>query len=153
MIYIQTFWIVLFTLFGLMAIRYKYLEIEDKENFFVNVNSDTKHKLKVKKAIDLELGLMYRKEPLKPGTGLLFDYGRYGIFSFWMKNTYIPLEIICLDHEYHVIGFIKNMIPQSKKSRSLDKPFRYAIEVNNGYSNKKNIKIGDTLELKYINTL
>ena len=54
MIYIQTFWIVLFTLFGLMAIRYKYLEIEDKENFFVNVNSDTKHKLKVKKAIDLE---------------------------------------------------------------------------------------------------
>jgi uncharacterized membrane protein (UPF0127 family) len=45
------------------------------------------------------------------------------------------------------------MKPKSKKTRSLDKPFRYAIEVNNGYTNDKNIKPGDTLELEYIQDL
>ena len=70
---------------------------------------------------------------------MLFDYKRYGIFTF-DENTYIPLEIICLDHEYKVLGVIKDMKPKSKKKRTPDKPFRYAIEVNKGTCKKYKIK-------------
>ena len=55
----------------------------------------------MKRAHDKKLGLMHRKKKLKKNHGLLFDYDRYGVFTFWMKNTYIPLEVICLDHNYH----------------------------------------------------
>ena len=100
----------------------------------------------IKRAHDKKLGLMHRKNKLKKNHGMLFDYNRYGIFTFWMKNTFIPLEIICLDHNYKVIGVIKNMVPESLKSRTLEKPFRYAIEVNKGTVKANNIKNDDYIE-------
>ena len=100
----------------------------------------------IKRAHDKKLGLMHRKDKLKKNHGLLFDYNRYGLFTFWMKNTYIPLEIICLDHNYKVVGVIENMKPKCTESRTLDRPFRYAIEVNKGTSKKNNLKEGDYIE-------
>ena len=100
----------------------------------------------IKRAHDKKLGLMHRKKKLKKNHGLLFDYNRYGIFTFWMKDTYIPLEVICLDHNYKVVGVIENLKPKSKESRTLDRPFRYAIEVNKGTSKKNSLKEGDYIE-------
>ena len=74
----------------------------------------------IKRAHDKKLGLMHRKNKLKKNHGLLFDYDRYGVFTFWMKDTYIPLEVICLDHNYKVVGVIEDLKPKSKKSRTLD---------------------------------
>ncbi len=100
----------------------------------------------IKRAHDKKLGLMHRKDKLKKNHGLLFDYNRYGVFTFWMKDTYIPLEVICLDHNYKVVGVIENLKPKSKESRTLDRPFRYAIEVNKGTSKKNSLKAGDYIE-------
>ena len=100
----------------------------------------------IKRAHDKKLGLMHRKDKLKKNHGLLFDYNRYGVFTFWMKDTYIPLEVICLDHNYKVVGVIEDLKPKSKKSRTLDRPFRYAIEVNKGTSKKNSLKEGDYIE-------
>ena len=100
----------------------------------------------IKRAHDKKLGLMHRKDKLKKNHGLLFDYNRYGVFTFWMKDTHIPLEVICLDHNYKVVGVIENLKPKSKESRTLDRPFRYAIEVNKGTSKKNSIKEGDFIE-------
>ena len=100
----------------------------------------------IKRAHDKKLGLMHRKKKLKKNHGLLFDYDRYGVFTFWMKDTYIPLEVICLDHNYKVVGVIEDLKPKSKKSRTLDRPFRYAIEVNKGTSKKNSLKTGDYIE-------
>lgn len=100
----------------------------------------------IKRAHDKKLGLMHRKDKLKKNHGLLFDYDRYGVFTFWMKDTYIPLEVICLDHNYKVVGVIENLKPKSKASRTLDRPFRYAIEVNKGTSKKNSLNEGDYIE-------
>jgi len=102
--------------------------------------------LYIKRAHDKKLGLMHRKNKLKKNHGMLFDYNRYGIFTFWMKNTLIPLEIICLDHNYKVVGVIENMIPESLDNRTLEIPFRYAIEVNKGTVKANNIKAGNFIE-------
>ena len=100
----------------------------------------------IKRARDKKLGLMHRKDKLKKNHGLLFDYNRYGVFTFWMKDTHIPLEVICLDHNYKVVGVIENLKPKSKESRTLDRPFRYAIEVNKGTSKKNSVTEGDFIE-------
>lgn len=57
-------------------------------------------------------GLMFRKDSLKPNHGMLFHTGRkYN--SFWMKNTYIPLDVIFLDETFKIIGFVENNQPLS----------------------------------------
>ena len=143
MIYEETY--LFLTLF--LAYLIYYRNITSIEGFTSN---NRVHKIKVKKAMDPELGLMYKKDKLKNKSGLLFDYKRYGIFTFWMKNTYIPLEVICLDHNYKVLGIIKDMKPKSKKKRTLNKPFRYAIEVNKGTCKKHGIKEGDSIKLEFV---
>jgi len=106
--------------------------------------------LKVKTASDRQMGLMYVKKPLKENHGLLFDYGKYVIQGFWMKNTYIPLDIIYLDHKYKVLDYSKNLIPKSEEPIKIDKPFRYAIEVNAKTIKKNKIKKGDYIKLVFV---
>jgi len=83
-------------------------------------------------------GLMFIKH-LGFNDGMLF----HNINSVWMKNTYIPLDVIFLDNNYIVIGYVEDTIPLSLKSISIDKKFNHILEVNSGFVRKNNIKIGD----------
>lgn len=87
---------------------------------------------RVSNPADVERGLMFRKEPLMPNEGMLFDKGSWSETGFWMKNTYIPLDIIFLDDEYIVIDILRNMVPGDLTIRRINKPWRYAVEVNPG---------------------
>ena len=91
---------------------------------------------------DAVKGLMYVKEPLHTRYGMLFDMG-YKVNSMWMKNTYIPLDIIFLDKNMNIIGYKENNQPHSLKSISINKPSKYVLEMNAGSVKKFNLKIGD----------
>ena len=89
-------------------------------------------------------GLMLRKE-LPPGSGMLFIFPQDGIYSFWMKNTLLPLDMIWLDKDLQVVD-IKSFVPVCQ---SYDCPSytpvsqaRYVLEVNAGFSafNRINLK-------------
>ena len=134
----------------LIIVLYR-IKLSNTEGFYGN--EPKTFNLHVKTAIDKQLGLMHRKNKLKKNHGLLFDYNRYGVFSFWMKDTLIPLEILCLDHQYKVIGLIKDLKPKSEKKRELDKPIRYAIELNKDTTRKNNINIGDQIHLLKVETI
>lgn len=75
-------------------------------------------------------GLMFRKEPLAQNHGMLFDKGTWSSSGFWMKNTYIPLDILFLDDTFTVIDILYDMKPLDTTSRNINKPWRYAIEIN-----------------------
>ena len=77
-------------------------------------------------------GLMFRNEPLAENTGMLFDKGEWSSSGFWMKNTYIPLDILFLDDDFTVIDVLYDMKPLDTTSRNINKPWRYAIEINAG---------------------
>ncbi len=98
---------------------------------------------RVSSPADVARGLMYRKEPLLPNEGMLFDKGSWSETGFWMKNTYIPLDIIFLDESYIVIDIIRNMVPGDLTVRSINKPWRYAIEVNPGLD----VHFGDVINV------
>jgi uncharacterized protein len=92
---------------------------------------------------DLATGLMERKH-LPKNAGMLFDFGSDQELSFWMKNTYLPLQIAFINSK-GVVKHIASMAPLS--TRSVRSPFncRYALEVNDGWFDENNIRTGATV--------
>lgn len=113
-----------------------------------------KRKLKVKVVTtgeDKKLGLMFRQY-LNMDEGMLFTF-KYGNNSVWMKNTYISLDVIFLDQDYKVLGFVEDTVPLSLKTVEINKKSNYIIEVNAGWIRKNNLKIGNKMDLTFINEL
>jgi len=88
-------------------------------------------------------GLMYRKK-LPDGRGMLFIFENDQILSFWMKNTYIPLSIAYITWDGKITD-IKDMYPQNENSISSSRSVRYALEVPQGWFERKGIQVGDTV--------
>ncbi len=80
-------------------------------------------------------GLMFRKN-LPEESGMLFIFRDDAIHSFWMKNTYIPLDMIFISSDMMVAGIHRNATPLSEESISISKPSRYVLEINAGLSEK-----------------
>ena len=95
---------------------------------------------------DAVKGLMFVKEPLLDNNGMLFDMADHPKnHSMWMKNTYIPLDIIFLDENMKIVGFKENNLPHSLKLISINKPSRYVLEMNAGSVKKNNLIIGERI--------
>lgn len=93
---------------------------------------------------DLEVGLMYRKS-LEPNTGLLFLMGKEALHSFWMKNTYISLDILFIDKNKHIAFIAENTTPMSTRAIVPSEPVLYVLEVVGGFVKKNDIGIGDAV--------
>ena len=87
-------------------------------------------------------GLMYRKKLLN-NEGMLFIFPREKIIQLWMKNTYIPLDVIFISENKVIVDIKKNMEKLSKTIVKSKVKSRYALEFNAGLINKLDIKIGD----------
>jgi uncharacterized protein len=90
-------------------------------------------------------GLMFR-EKLAEGQGMLFIFPEDGVYSFWMKNTLIPLDIIWLDKDLKVVQIRSNVAPcQSNECPSYNPQIKakYVLEVNAGFCLKFQIKTGE----------
>ena len=103
---------------------------------------------------DAVKGLMFVKEPLWDNYGMLFDMAVHPKnHSMWMKNTYIPLDIIFLDENMNIVGYKENNQPHSLKQIRINKPSRYVLEMNAGSVKDNNLKINDKLffmNIKYL---
>jgi len=87
-----------------------------------------------------EMGLMYR-EALEKNTGMLFIFQDSQVRSFWMKNTFIPLDIAYLDAELRVVD-IQGMEAQTLDSHPSAQPAMFALEVPLGWFEEMGIGVG-----------
>ena len=87
-------------------------------------------------------GLMYKKKLLN-NEGMLFIFPREKIIQLWMKNTYIPLDVIFISENKVIVDIKKNMEKLSETIVKSKVKSRYALEFNAGLINKLDIKIGD----------
>lgn len=95
------------------------------------------------------LGLMNRTS-LPNNKGMLFIYQEPGIYSFWMKNTLIPLDMIWLDENFNIIYIKKNAQPcltNQCPSYGPQEKAKYVLELNAGEVEKINLKIADQLTI------
>lgn len=93
---------------------------------------------------ELERGLMFRRF-MPQDHGMLFDFGKTQPVMMWMKNTYIPLDMVFIDKSGHVINIAANAQPMDLHIIPSEKPAFAALELNAGIAAKIGIKPGDDI--------
>lgn len=89
-------------------------------------------------------GLMYIKN-MPELEGMLFIFSESRKLSFWMRNTYISLDMIFLDANKKVVGVLKRVPILNDKERNVDAESQYVVEINAGLADKYGIKEGSSL--------
>ena len=89
-----------------------------------------------------ERGLMFRKS-LPEGQGMLFDFKFDQPVSFWMHNTYIPLDMIFISSNGRILHIAENAKPMSDDLIPSGAPVRAVLEVITGTVDKLGIAVGD----------
>ena len=85
-----------------------------------------------------ETGLM-QTNYLCQNCGMLFVFSRADQYSFWMKNTPLPLSIAFITAEGNIIN-IEEMQAFSTQTHRASKQVIYALEMNKGWFDEHSIK-------------
>lgn len=92
-------------------------------------------------------GLMYRTE-LAPDAGMLFDFGVEQPIYMWMKNTYIPLDMLFIRSDGRIASIATDTVPLSTETISSGPPVRAVLELPAGTVRAKGIAVGDRVEYR-----
>jgi uncharacterized membrane protein (UPF0127 family) len=86
-------------------------------------------------------GLMFRRT-LAADAGMLFLFPRPQQLSFWMRNTYLPLDMIFIEPDLTVLGVVENTVPLTDDSCRVPGLSQYVLEVNAGFARTHAINTG-----------
>lgn len=92
-------------------------------------------------------GLMYR-EDVPDGTGMLFVFPDSQVRSFWMANTYVPLDIAYMDPAFRIVDIVA-MEPLVTDSYPSAAPAMYSLEVRQGWFADRGIAVGAQAEIVF----
>lgn len=87
-------------------------------------------------------GLMHRAE-IALDHGMLFDFKRDRMVTMWMRNTFIPLDMLFLSEDGEIMAIAENTVPHSEKTVSSRVRVRSVLEVAAGTVQRLGIKTGD----------
>ena len=92
-------------------------------------------------------GLMYR-DNVPDGTGMLFVFQDSQPRSFWMANTYVPLDIAYMNPSYRIVDIIA-MEPLVTDSYPSDAPAMFALEVRQNWFAEQDITVGSQASIVF----
>jgi hypothetical protein len=92
-----------------------------------------------------ETGLMFR-DSLPADRGVLFVFPDEGPRAFWMKDTRIPLDLVYVSADHHIVS-IHALKPFDLTPVVSAGPAKYAIELNVNTASTVGVRPGDTLEM------
>ena len=93
-------------------------------------------------------GLMFRQS-LEPGRGMLFLFEHPDHLKFWMRNTYIPLDMIFIDQDKRVVFVEENATPLTENPRGPDSLTQYVLEVPGGWAGAHGV--GPGVGVRFVN--
>ncbi len=114
----------------------------EKETLVVVSDDGQRHRFDVYIAADFgqqRRGLMFVRT-LPETTGMLFVYDNVAVRSMWMKNTYIPLDMIFARADGSVSSVIHDTVPQTLDPQNSIEPVKFVLELNAGTARR--LKIG-----------
>lgn len=94
-------------------------------------------------------GLMFRTT-LGPEAGMLFLFDESADHSFWMRNTYLPLDMIFVDEAGVVVGIVERAEPRTDAQRRVGVPSRYVLEVIGGWTRARGVSRGDRVRFENV---
>jgi uncharacterized membrane protein (UPF0127 family) len=129
------------------------IKIEFKKEGELTVYKSDSDSIKAKFNIEIadddyqrQTGLMHHRQ-LGNDQGMLFIFDDENFRSFYMKNTYIALDIIYLDKEGSIVHIIYDTKPLDETSLPSNEPAQYVLEINAGLAQTFDLQIND--EIKY----
>ena len=121
-------------------------QVLDTSELFIETKTETISYL-VEEALTSEqkkTGLMYRRHMAK-NHGMIFYNDKSRPMSMWMKNTYIPLDMIFADKNGEIVCIFTDTKPFSLEVLTCDKDVALTLELNAGEADKHQIKLGDKI--------
>ncbi|MDE2450098.1 MAG: DUF192 domain-containing protein [Gammaproteobacteria bacterium] len=94
-----------------------------------------------------EQGLMFVRD-LPPTQGMLFPQDSPQVAHFWMKNTYIPLDMVFVGRDGRIAKIIANARPFSLDVLSSDVPVIAVLEIRGGQARELGLGVGDRVSWK-----
>lgn len=95
-----------------------------------------------------ERGLMFRRE-MAADHGMLFIHDDASPIAYWMKNTYIPLDILYFDEQKRLVSAQLDVPPCGEQAQCpiypSAGPAKYVLEINAGLAGQLKLKPGDAL--------
>ncbi|NVJ96813.1 MAG: DUF192 domain-containing protein [Alphaproteobacteria bacterium] len=128
--------------------------VADVGSLTVETADGTEHHFGVELALTPEAraqGLMFRRE-LGPNKGMLFVFPDADRRSFWMKNTYIPLDIIFIRRNGTIANIVESAEPETLTSRSSTGRASAVLEIPGGRAAELGIKAGDLVRHSLLGT-
>lgn len=126
---------------------------KEGELYLIQSSGDTLKKLDIEFAesdYEKQTGLMYR-ESMENDQGMLFIYDEARVRNFYMKNTYISLDILYYATDSTLVSIQKNATPRDDTSLPSDGPAQFVLEVNGGLADEWNITSGNRISVKRSN--
>ena len=110
------------------------------------------HKFTVELAVDNDQrsqGLMNRRHMARDH-GMLFDFGVTRQVMMWMKNTYLPLDMLFIAKDGRIETIRENAVPLSESIIDSRVPVAFVLELNAGTVNRLGIATGDVVDSQRI---
>jgi hypothetical protein len=94
-------------------------------------------------------GLMFRRE-LAEDAGMIFVFRESARRAFWMKNTLIPLDMLCIDDAGVVAGIVREAEPLTLTPRDSGAECRLVLEVRGGWAARHGVEPGARVRLENV---
>ncbi len=88
------------------------------------------------------------RDHLAPGNGMIFVFDDEEVRSFWMQDTFIPLDIAYMDANARIID-IQQMEPETTRLYTSSGPAMFALEVPEGWFAEMGIGVGAQAEIVF----
>ena len=98
-----------------------------------------------------EQGLMFVRD-LPENRGMLFLSEQPRVFRMWMKNTYIPLDMVFIGADGRIAKIAARTTPHSLDTISSDTPVAGILEIRGGESQRRGLKTGDRVNWKAVDS-
>ena len=146
----RIFWLLILLFFQIINLSAQEINFE-KSIVTIKTNSDEYiFNVEIAKTNEQRsLGLMNRKI-LNQNDGMIFIYPNSQIVKMWMKNTYIPLDMIFIKENGEIDTIIKMTRPLELKPLGPNTLIKAVLEINGGLTTYLNIKKGDIVISKDI---
>lgn len=119
----------------------------EKDTLTIETQSGERHEFQVELATDgrqQAQGLMFRQS-MAPDAGMLFIYSPPRTVGMWMKNTYIPLDMLFIDDSGRIVSIAERTVPHSLETIRSEATVRAVMEVNGGTTARLGIAPGDRI--------
>ncbi|GEM_PF-3413252 len=92
-------------------------------------------------------GLMFRRQPLADDEGMLFLWPRPQPVAMWMKNTFIPLDMVFIDADGMVVRVHENARPHDLTPIPSGVPVKAVLELSAGAATRLGLRPGVMVRL------